>query len=478
MTTRADLPLVFDMDGVWVTSDVSLEMLLHYVRAHPLRGSFYVLRWAWQGKATLKHNLHTAMDGALDIALLPVNDRLRNTEAYQTASQRVLVSGSHGTIVQQVAGLSEDFEWSGGSCHERNLVGEEKAKLLRSLYPQGFAYVGDSVDDVPVWKAAKRAYAVQPSRRALRLARDNDIDLEVLESRPSQLSAFIETMRLHQWSKNALVFMMLLLNLDWVQPGWILALLATFIAFGLVASATYVFNDLLDLQADRSHAQKRNRPLASGRLKLKNALLGMVLLLVAGFALAAATDTEFLAMLVGYAAISVLYSTRLKRVPILDALILSLLFCWRVIAGSVVINVELVPWFTASLALFFFSLALGKRAIELQLRASRTSGQKDLSGRGYRVEDYAVVMALGVASGLGSAIVTMIYALFAGQSIISEPVLAFAACSLLAYWLGYVWLTINRGEMHHDPTIFALKDRTSLCVLVAMGAVIAAGQIL
>jgi len=283
---------------------------------------------------------------------------------------------------------------------------------------------------------------------------------------------------LHQWSKNCLVFMMMLLNIDWLQPSWILALSATFVAFGLIASATYTCNDLLDLQADRMHASKRNRPLASGRLKLKNAIIGMIAMTLGGFTIAGTVGWELVAMLAGYAAISLAYSFKLKRIPILDATILSLLFCWRVIAGSIVINVELVPWFTASLALFFFSLALGKRAIELQGRIAEAADRREsVSGRGYRSEDYPIVMMLGVASGLGSAIVTMIYALFAGQSIISEPILAFGTCGLLAYWLGYVWMTINRGEMHHDPIIFALKDKTSLAVLGAMSILIVVGQI-
>ena len=161
-------------------------------------------------------------------------------------------------------------------------------------------------------------------------------------------------------------------------------------------------------------------------MKLKNAIIGMIAMTLGGFTIAGTVGWELVAMLAGYAAISLAYSFKLKRIPILDATILSLLFCWRVIAGSIVINVELVPWFTASLALFFFSLALGKRGIELQGRIAEAANRREsVSGRGYRTEDYPIVMMLGVASGLGSAIVTMIYALFAGQSIISEPILAF-----------------------------------------------------
>ena len=412
------------------------------------------------------------------MSLLPVNEKLRETAVYRQSQERVLVSGSHNQVVQRIAELNPDFQWSQGSCDRRNLIGAEKATLLQTMYPDGFAYIGDSEDDVPVWEAAQRAYAVQPSKKALRKARANNIDVEILEERPSQEAALIESMRLHQWSKNCLVFMMMMLNVDWLQPSWIIPMIATFVAFGLIASATYICNDLLDLQADRAHASKRNRPIASGRLKLKNAIMGMIALTVGGFAIGFTVGWDLVAMLAGYAAISLAYSFRLKRIPILDATILSLLFCWRVIAGSLVINVELVPWFTASLALFFFSLALGKRGIELQGRmAAAETGHESVSGRGYRTQDYPIVMSLGVASGLGSAIVTMIYALFAGQSIISEPILAFATCGLLAYWLGYVWLTINRGEMHHDPIIFALKDKTSLCVLGVMSFLIVLGQV-
>ena len=181
-------------------------------------------------------------------------------------------------------------------------------------------------------------------------------------------------------------------------------------------------------------------------------------------------------MLTGYAAVSLAYSFKLKRIPILDtAISKSSLLLARNRRSAIVIDVELVPWFTAALALFFLSLALGKRGIELQARIAQSAKDRQRNSLRPRLPnraDYPVVMALGIASGLGSAIVTMIYALFSGQSIISEPVLAFGACSLLAYWFGYIWLTINRGDMHHDPIIFALKDKVSLAVLGLMGLLV------
>lgn len=480
MKDSTSLPLIFDMDGVWVSSDVSLELLLHYLKANPFRGPFRALAWAWQGKAVLKHNLEKEVGATLDVDSLPVNDGLRHMDVYKLAEERVLVSGSSETVVSKVAARNPDFRWSQGSCADRNLVGTQKAAFLQQRYPDGFAYVGDSTADVAVWRAAKRAYAVHPSKRAVRQASRNNIELEVLEDRPEQWPALLESMRLHQWSKNSLVFLMVFLNLALVTPQWIALLAAAFVSFGLIASATYILNDLLDLQADRRHPTKRERPLASGRLHLKTAVVAMVGLAVGGFAIAIPVGWNFVAMLAGYAAISLVYSFRLKRVVVLDAIVLSLLFCWRVLAGGMVIDVEMVPWFTASLAFFFLSLALGKRGIELKAKIDEPRDRKAdaINGRGYTADDYPIVLGLGLASGLGSAIVTLIYALLTPGSIISHPLIAFGVCGILTYWLGYVWLMINRGSMHHDPIIFALKDKQSLFVLGLLGAMMAAGQVL
>jgi 4-hydroxybenzoate polyprenyltransferase len=279
--------------------------------------------------------------------------------------------------------------------------------------------------------------------------------------------------RVHQWAKNALVFLPLLAShtFHWHAVGQ--ALLAA-IAFSLCASSVYLLNDLVDLQDDRSHWSKRHRPLASGAIPLAHALLVMPALLAASMLVAAAVSLPFLGVLVGYFALTTAYSFVLKRKMLIDVITLGGLYSVRVLGGAVAIDVIASKWLIAFSMCLFMSLALIKRYVELAAR--RDAKMPDATNRDYRASDLPVVSALAAATGFSAVVVFALYiSSDAMATLYSRPELLWLVCPVLMYWIGRALMLAHRREMDDDPVVFALKDRVSLAtVAVALGVVLVA----
>jgi 4-hydroxybenzoate polyprenyltransferase len=233
-----------------------------------------------------------------------------------------------------------------------------------------------------------------------------------------------------------------------------------FISFSLVASAIYLLNDIADLRHDRLHPTKGKRPFASGALPLLWAFPAVPLLLGSGFGIALALPANFFLALLGYLALTVAYSVRLKRVLALDTVVLAGLYTIRIAAGGAVVGVPVSTWLFAFSMFFFLSLALVKRVAELFVMAQR--GQVQAGGRGYRAGDIDQVAMLGSASAFTSVLVL---ALYINSSVVPglyrRPQLLWLACPVLLYWLGRLWILARRGDVLEDPVVFAIKDRVS-----------------
>ncbi|MEM7236358.1 MAG: UbiA family prenyltransferase [Pseudomonadota bacterium] len=476
----ATRPLVFDLDGTLIRADTTFELCVQHVKAYPLTGAVQLFRWFLASKESAKTELARRHGTAVDPEHLPWSD-LTGHEIFRAAPVRALVSGSADPVVQRIG------EHLGGFAHVRgtgdgvNMIGPDKARHLTETYPDGFDYVGDSRADIPVWHAAGRAYAANASRGTIEAARAEGIDLEVISQQPGAMRAILKGMRLHQWAKNGLIAVVPLLNLAIFQPVWAIELLLGFIAFGLVASATYLFNDLLDIPADRAHRTKRARPFAAGDLPIPKGCQAIAGLGGAGFVLALLLDPGFAAMLVLYTAVSLAYSFQLKRIMALDVIVLAFLFCLRVLAGAVLVGLETNMWFMLSLGFFFFGLALGKRAIELagkQATASIGPGENVLiRGRGYVARDLSVVMGAGLASSFVTVLIVAIYALLSRSAVIEHEAAGAAIVAILTFWQTRFWLLVGRDEVHDDPIIFALKDRLSALTLALLGVVVVFEQL-
>lgn len=455
-------PLVLDLDGTLVKSDLLLETALQYLKRKPL-GFFMILLWACRGIASLKHELALRSDIAVE--LLPVNERLVRYAREQAQAGRPVVAATAASA-EIAAKVCTRFGFVGevlASTPALNLKGKNKAEALRRRFPEGFAYAGDSAADIAVWNGA--AFGILAGRNR-RLVRDL-VDVTTLEADFSLPAATLRdwarAMRLHQWAKNGLVFLPILLAghlLD--ASGWF-GCAAAFLAMGLAASATYLVNDLLDLEADRLHWTKRSRPLASGSIPILHGAAAAAALLGAGAGIAAASGgVGVLAALLAYCAATLAYSLRLKRIPILDVTLLAALFTMRLGLGAVAAHVRLSAWLAVFSMFLFLSLALAKRSTEIgRGNAPATTAAH---GRGYVAADAPLVASLGVAAGVAAVLVLVLYLIeeaFAG-SLYRSPALLWAAPAFIGLWLGRVWLLCGRGSLDDDPVTFAVTDRTSL----------------
>jgi 4-hydroxybenzoate polyprenyltransferase len=333
---------------------------------------------------------------------------------------------------------------------------------------RGYIYVGDAEADVPVWREAAKAVTVNPSRTLKAKVEALGPEVQHLSSRSGSAKAYLKALRPHQWLKNFLVFLPMLAAHKWDAETFGQSLLA-FVAFSLVASGVYVLNDLLDLSADRAHPRKRNRPLASGALPIAHGTWLVPILLLSGLAFAIPLGSLFVLVLLGYCSATTAYSLWLKRHMIIDICTLAGLYTTRVVAGGVATGIPLSVWLLAFSIFFFFSLAAVKRQAELIDGVA--TGAVTAHGRSYHVNDLPVVASMATASGYVSVLVMALYLNSPTVSALySYPEALWGICLVLLYWISRMVMATNRGNMHDDPLVFAVKDRISLiCLALVVG---------
>ncbi|OZI62976.1 UbiA family prenyltransferase [Bordetella genomosp. 11] len=473
---KIDNCIVVDLDGTLVMTDMLVENLFLFLRTYPWR-VFSLFAWLLKGKAYFKSRLADAV--------LPPTERLPYNEALlvwldqrrRAGARLVLATASDHRIAQRVADHLRIFDTVLGSQPHVNLSARRKREALVGLYGErGFEYIGNSAADLKVWDAASLIHVVNPERGVLSAARKLGDIGEVFDSRPGYLKAVLKALRVHQWAKNLLLFVPLLASHRLFEMALTMRGALGFLAFSLCASSVYLLNDLLDLQDDRQHRTKRFRPLAAGTLPIVHGLVLMPALLAAALLIALLwLPLSFLAVLAGYYLLTLAYSLRLKRVVMLDVVTLAMLYTVRVFAGAAAMSLVTTFWILAFCIFIFLSLAFVKRYTEL--REARQKGKMDKSaGRGYYPSDFELLASLGGSSGYISVLVLALYINDASfGSLYRRPEWMWAACPLLLYWLSRVWLLAHRGEMHDDPIVFALRDRTSrwVCVLFLLAFALA-----
>jgi 4-hydroxybenzoate polyprenyltransferase len=290
------------------------------------------------------------------------------------------------------------------------------------------------------------------------------------------LGAWIRAIRVHQWAKNGLLFLPALAAHLEPDARTATTLLSAFVSFCLLASAVYLFNDLLDREHDRAHPVKRRRPVASGEVAPGAAVAALGLFAVLSLLLALTLPTPFLWSWLSYLGLTTAYSLGLKRVVVMDVVVLAGLYTVRVLAGAAAVEVPMSRWFLAFSVFLFLSLALLKRLVEMEGVARRAeagpegSGEDGrLAGRGWQVGDEPILFGFGTASAVASALVYCLYISGAEVSrLYTRPDVLWVGLPVLLYWLGRVWLLASRGEVHEDPLVFAWKDRASYVVLAVL----------
>jgi 4-hydroxybenzoate polyprenyltransferase/phosphoserine phosphatase len=449
-------PLCVDLDGTLVATDTLWESVVLLLRQKPwfmLLVPFWVLR----GRAMFKELVRKHV--VLDVSQLPYREAL--VEALRAAKSKgrklVLATAADSQVAERVARHVGLFDLTFASEHGKNLkAGNKEARLAEQFGARGFDYVGDSSADLKVFSAAAVGYLIGGSGSTVRRV---DSNVKVFGQRPSLVRAIIKQLRPHQWAKNALVVLPALLapqiTLGHLIPGVLGAA-----AFSLCASAGYVFNDLLDLEADRTHRTKRNRPLASGALPVLYGPPLFVALLGGAFALGALLSSgPFLIMLAVYFVATLTYSFYLKRLTLLDVLVLAWLYTHRIISGGLATEVPLSAWLLAFSMFLFLSLAFVKRFVEL----SALTEEGVIKHRDYMRSDTPLVASMGTASGYIAVLVFSLYVeQGAREAAYAEPLFLWFSVPVLLYWISRIWLLAGRGQMEDDPVKFALRDKVSL----------------
>ncbi len=469
-------PLCVDLDGTLVATDTIAESLLRVLRSAPWKLFGLAAALAAGGRPKLKRQL--AEIAPVDPTALPYRDEVitQLRLAREQGRRVLLVTASDQATADAIAEHVGLFDEAVGSDGVRNMKARNKADYLASRFGNGgFEYLGDSMADLPVWKAAEQAIMVAPRVPTRKSAERLVPSVTVLVDRPKKWKAAVKELRPHQWAKNVLLFVPLYFSHQYTDLRLVFAALMAFISFSLSASSIYVLNDLVDLPSDRQHRTKRLRPLAAGTLSIPEGMILSVLCFVGSIAIASAfVNPAFVLIVLGYVALTTAYSFGLKQRMIVDVLALASLFTYRVVAGGVAVDVELSPWLLAFSIFFFTSLAFVKRYAELiQLRGDP---MESLRGRNYVPADLPIITSAGTAAGLLAVLVFALYINSPATMVYySSPKALWGICLILVYWVMRIWFLAARDQMHDDPVLFAVKDRVSLlagalvvaCLLVA-----------
>lgn len=472
-----DSVLVVDLDGSLIKTDLLFESFMQFLKYHYL-AVFLLPFWLLKGKAYLKAQIAERVQ--LDVKILPYNQDVLDyiAEARKKGQQCFLATGSTQKYADQIADYLSVFDGVLCSDKSMNLTGNNKAKVLNERFGEGgYDYIGNHEIDLNIWRYARKCIVVSADQALSQQARQYSDNVVWLAIEKAKLKTYLKAIRLHQWVKNALLFVPLLTAHMFTDANALWLSLIGFVSYGLAASSVYVLNDLLDLSSDRIHPSKCKRPFASGVLSIKSGVLLFPCLLLASFLLALIfTPFNFLLALLAYYILTVAYSLGFKKVVMLDTLLLAILYTMRIIAGTLLIGADFSSWLLAFSMFIFLSLALLKRYTELLVM--KDDATLKALGRGYQAQDKSLVLSLGSAAAYISVLVLALY--INSEEVVSlyeTPFLLWLICPVLIYWLGRAWMLANRGQMHDDPIIFAVKDKQSLLMGLLIAIIFAVASL-
>lgn len=464
------VPLCVDLDGTLVKTDCLWETAVQILFRRPAL-ALKILLGCWRGHAWVKREF--GRSGLLPVESLPYNAAVLNLIKAEKANGRkiLLVTASDQLMAEAVAAHVKLFDEAHGSDGVSNLKGPTKAALLVQRFGRGgYDYAGDSRADIAVWESGRTAYVVNPVPAAKRwIARHGSSSITVEDARGGW-GALARALRPQHWVKNILIFLPILAAHLWrhSEDKW-LHLAGFFFALCFGASAVYLINDLADVDSDRRHKEKRRRPIAAGEVPIATAVLAVPVCLGLAFCCCLIPGWPAAALLLVYLVATSLYSAGLKKIPILDVLLLSGFYVYRIVAGAAVSQVELSPWLIAFAMFLFLSLAAAKRYVEL---IGFSDGQNVNASRGYLREDYPMIAGFGLNCGCLAVLVLGLYVNSDKFQLLYPRAWVFwLLCPLLLYWLIRVWLLAGRRKLHEDPLVFALKDPTTW-VIAVLGCIV------
>lgn len=471
---ESEKPLCVDLDGTLIHTDLLHEAVFMLLRLNV----FYVFMlplWLARGKAHMKAEI--AKRVMPDAQQLPFNETLLDWLKDQRKAGRelILATASHHRYASAVADHLKIFNSIEASDGSVNLSSSAKAdRLVARFGTGGFDYAGNSRDDIKVWDQANRAIVVGEESNAIRYARKDHADRLVEQPGKPRLRIWLKAIRIHQWLKNTLLFVPAILGFQFFDAATAFQLIVAFFSFSFCASGVYLINDLIDIEVDRKHKTKCNRPIAAGKLSVSDATFAAISLFTAALFMSTSLPIAFTGILALYFVVTSLYSFLLKRLLLIDVLTLAGLFTIRVVAGSAAIGGIVSTWLLAFCVFFFLSLALVKRFVEISSQLTNTD--RATSGRGYQPVDLETLGQAGMTAGFASVVVL---ALFIDSPMITKnfanPQMIWLVCPLVLYLLMRIWVLARRNEMNDDPVVFLMTDWRSQ-IMIGAGALIMLGS--
>lgn len=462
-----DNTLYVDLDGTFIKSDMLLETCLEVIKERPYF-IFMIIIWLFKGREVLKAQL--ALRSSFDAASIPINlEACAFIERQKQSGRRIiLATASNEIVARRFVEAYPFFDGFLASTNDVNLKGEHKLnEILKASVD--FSYMGNSSEDFILFKKAQESYLVNPNAAAVKMNNNCNYVNEVLDIKPSsfQFKVWLKQLRIHQWVKNVLIFVPILVSNQFTDGHLVTLTIIGFACFGMLASSTYILNDFVDLQSDREHPRKCKRPLASCELPIMQGAIVATCLFLFAMVGAALISIEFLIVLALYLLLTISYSFKLKRYFGMDVIVLASLYTIRIFAGAAILGVTVSFWLLSFSMFVFLSLALVKRCAELV--SLKNTDKENVVGRDYNVGDLNVFTSFGVNSAM---LAVLMYCFYMSSDILSnqyqEPELLWLSLPAFGYWLMRMWVKTLRGEMHDDPIVYSLKDKGSLVSISLM----------
>lgn len=456
-----NIPLCVDLDGTFCKTDTLEELTIRMLVKSP----FNILKipiWLIKGKAFLKYQLSKKFSDF--IGNIPINENLLTYLKSEKSKGRkiYLATGCNEILARKIASKTDIFDDVFASNSQINFTGKQKAEFLSKKFGLNkFQYVGNDLKDIKVWENSGEIGIVSNSKRLQKkvTAKNPQKSIKIFGNKNKFI--LFKTLRLHQWIKNLLIFLPLVLSHSIFNSEKLTACIAAFFAFSFCASATYILNDLFDIENDRLHHSKFKRPLASGDIQIRHALMLVLLLGIFSFYLALCfSGLKLLLMLGVYCALTLSYSFFFKKAAMLDVIILAILYVFRIYFGGTASECPVSFWFATFSIFIFFSLASIKRFVEIK----KLKNEKQILGRGYEREDLIAVSILGISSGFISILTYLLYIHDGAGTLYKQPRILFLGIFPLMWFIGKIWLMAFRGKVDDDPVVYAIKTKENYII--------------
>jgi len=459
--------LIVDLDCSLLKIDLFKELLGKSLIYHPWQ-FIQAICFALKNKAKAKRYIAERVN--IDPSELPYNQRVIDLilEYRKKGYKIVLATGAPKNFACAIANYLQLFD-KVLATEDINNVGINKLKLIKEQANKNFIYVSDSKKDLPIWFFCKKAILIGKigkNKFIENKLKSNRVDiLDIIIENKSYFKLLFRQLRVHQWSKNILLFVPAIASHQIYLKNIFINTFQGFLAFSLIASSVYIFNDIVDIDNDRKHPDKKNRCIAAGDLSIFSAYGILFLCFIGGIYLSLDFSIYFFLIIAIYIMLNMLYSFRFKKIIIIDIIFLMTFYTIRLIAGHIPNVIPLSPWLLAFSIFLFFSLGLLKRYVDTII--TRENNQSIISGRGYSINDGNMIMSLGVGSGLISTLVIILYT---GSEQVQQfylsPMILIALAPLMLYWISWMWLMAERGKIIIDPVLFTLKNINSYIVVL------------